>query len=59
MGYCRMENTYNDLKDAFNHFYDENLSDSEKEYKNKIIKLASDIHFGFAEDSNNNEDEGD
>ena len=45
MSYCRMENTYNDLKDVYNHLDDEDLSESEKKFRNKIIELAKEISF--------------
>ncbi len=39
MSYCRFENTYDDLRDCFNHMNDE-LSKDEEIYKQKIIKLC-------------------
>ena len=52
MSYCRMENTYNDLSDAYNHLDDTALSESETEFRDKIIKLASRIHNEYAEEVN-------
>jgi len=46
MGYCRFENTFLDLQDCFEHM-DDKLSESEDEYKNKIINLAHEIDINF------------
>lgn len=42
MGYCRFENTYNDLVDCFEHIHDE-LDDSENHYRDKLMELCGDI----------------
>ena len=42
MSYCRFENTHRDLSDCYYHF-DEELSESEKKYRQRIIKLCRDI----------------
>lgn len=42
MSYCRMENTYMDLKDCYDEW--ENVSsESEERYRKKILELARDI----------------
>ena len=43
MGYCRFENTLQDLKDCYNHMEDENLSKSEKVAKQELIELCRQI----------------
>ena len=42
MSYCRMENTYHDLRDCFENWDDVN-SESEEKYRAKILKLAQNI----------------
>ena len=44
MSYCRFENTANDLEDCFDNWNeDDDLSESEKEAKEKIVYLAQEI----------------
>lgn len=43
MGYCRFENTFNDLLDASQYLWEEGLSDSEEKYREKLIKLCKKI----------------
>jgi len=43
MSYCRFENTYKDLRDCVEHIEDENLSESEKFYRGRIIELSKEI----------------
>jgi hypothetical protein len=50
MSYCRMENTYNDLLDAYEHMDDAVLSASEEKYKDKIIKLCKRITNAYEDD---------
>ena len=40
MSYCRFENTYKDLDDCINHWFDIGQSDTEKEYKEKLLNLC-------------------
>lgn len=49
MSYCRMENTFNDLRDAYNH-WDEVSSDSEKEYQEKLLQMCRRIINAFDEE---------
>jgi len=42
MSYCRFENTYADLEDCFDHM-GEDVSESEKDYKQRMIKLCEQI----------------
>ena len=42
MSYCRFENTYIDLQDCYRSM-DNDLSDSEKSYKKRLIELCKDI----------------
>lgn len=42
MSYCRFENTFADLEDCYSAM-DEDLSESEEKYKDKIISLCADI----------------
>jgi len=43
MGYCRFENTLNDLKDCVRHLDDEDLSDSENKARQELIAVAINI----------------
>jgi len=43
MSYCRFENTYRELCDCVEHIEDENLSESEKFYRRRIIELSKEI----------------
>ena len=43
MSYCRFENTCNALEDCYEHLFDDNLSDSERHYRDKLIQIAEDI----------------
>jgi len=49
MSYCRFENTYRDLQDCYQNM-DNNLSETEKEYRKKIIDLCKDIVDDFGDD---------
>ena len=53
MSYCRFENTYHDLQDCYRNMDDEDLSDSEKQYKKKLIKLCNTIINFEGEDDDN------
>lgn len=59
MSYCRFENTYSDLLDCYeslqNKSIDE-LSESEKKYALKLIKLCSDISEDFLHEINKGEE---
>jgi hypothetical protein len=58
MSYCRFENTYKDLLDCFRALRDldelTDLSDSEKSYAERLIKLCEEI---FNENQDKLEDE--
>ena len=43
MSYCRFENTLNDLRDCEEHLDDDDLSKSEKEYRDRLLKLCKRI----------------
>lgn len=44
MSYCRFENTWQDLRDCERHLdEDDDLSEDEKKYRTKLIKLCQDI----------------
>jgi len=53
MSYCRFENTYRDLRDCFRDmsetdFYE--LSETEQEYRNKIVVMCKQIAEQFEEE---------
>ena len=56
MSYCRFVNTYNDLRDCYNHLDaeqgdgDYDLSEEEAKYRAKLIKLCHDIARQWDED---------
>ena len=43
MSYVRFENTCKDLQDCYDHLYDEELSETEERYRQRLIKLCRDI----------------
>lgn len=43
MSYCRFENTFKDLQDCYENLDDRDLSDTEEEYKVKLVKLCKEI----------------
>ena len=51
MSYCRMENTYNDLREAYEHMDDADLSIAEERHKRKIIKLCKRITNAYDDDA--------
>jgi len=56
MSYCRFENTYGDLKDCYDALEEKSLdelSEKEKKYAKKLIKMCKDI----ADDFLDNEDD--
>ena len=50
MSYCRMINTYHDLRDVYEHLGDDDLSDGEKKYSKEIIELCKQIVEDFRDD---------
>lgn len=60
MSYCRFENTYGDLRDCYEGMGDtEDLSQSEKKYYNKMIKLCREIVDDFGEIEEDDDDDDD
>ena len=49
MGYCRFENTYNDLQDCSEHLEDKDLDESEERKRKLLIKLCKEIAGEFEE----------
>jgi len=43
MGYCRFENTLDDLEDCQEHIFDLNLSHDEEVARDKLIKICREI----------------
>ena len=43
MGHVRFENTLRDLRDCYDHLWDEDLSDLEEKNRKRLIKLCQDI----------------
>ncbi len=43
MGYCRFENTYDDLRDCFDNWSERTLSESEERYQAALVKLCEQI----------------
>lgn len=53
MSYCRFENTYVDLQDCYDSLREKSLdelSETEKKYAKKLIKMCKDIADNFLED---------
>lgn len=54
MSYCRFENTYGDLQDCYNALAEEDLdelSESEKKYAKKLIKMCRNIADDFFDEN--------
>ena len=51
MSYCRFENTYDDLRDCFDNWHDDDLSTSEEQYRKMMLNLCKEIvmYFGREE----------
>ena len=47
MSYCKFENTYVDLKDCYDN-WDECSSESEKKYREQLLKLIGNMAEGLA-----------
>lgn len=56
MSYCRMENTYRDLRDVKEN-WDEAQSESELKFRDKILKLCNDIVDDFGEWDDDEDDD--
>ena len=50
MPHCRFENTYRNLLDCYNHILDNNLSETEKSYRKKLIEICDDISVYIIDD---------
>lgn len=52
MSYCRFENTFKDLKDCYNALANDDidsLSETEREYAEKLINLCEEISLDFGD----------
>lgn len=56
MSYCRFENTLSDLRDCYNNI-DDDLSGSEREYRQQLIELCTSISDEFGEHEFEDDDE--
>jgi len=55
MSYCRFENTFADLQDCYDALGEyelDQLSDTERKYAEKLIKLCEKISNNYGEDNN-------
>lgn len=43
MGYCRFKNTYRDLRDCYEHLWDNDFSLEEEKYRKFLIALCRNI----------------
>jgi hypothetical protein len=62
MGYCRFQNTLNDLRDCNNHIEDTGLSEEEEKARTRLIALCreiAEVDNDESGDDNNDEDEDD
>jgi len=50
MGYCRFQNTINDLEDCYDHFGDEDISKEEFRAKQRMFRICKDIVEEYSED---------
>lgn len=49
MSHCRFENTHIDLRDCYAHMDDDDLSDAEKNAREKLIRLCCQIADDYGE----------
>ena len=49
MSYCRLEITYDDLRDCYRNMEDD-LSESEEDYRERLIKLCEEIARWYGEE---------
>jgi hypothetical protein len=50
MSYCRFENTFHDLEDCLEHINDDDLSESERGYRRKLIAACTEVHIDHKDD---------
>lgn len=50
MSYCRFSNTLGDLRDCYEHWEDDDLSEEEKKARVKLLKICRDIVSDFDTD---------
>lgn len=50
MSYCRFENTFGDLDDCYEYLFDNNLSNREKMYRDRLVKLCKQIASEYEEE---------
>lgn len=43
MSYCRFENTFGDLDDCYEHLFDNDLSETEKMYRDRLVRMCQQI----------------
>lgn len=43
MGYCRFQNTRQDLQDCYDHLFDNDLSEDEERARKRLIRLCQEI----------------
>lgn len=57
MSYCRFENTYADLKDCYDAMANgiDNLSETEKEYFEKMVEMCKNIADDFHQEESEDE----
>ena len=55
MGYCRFQNTLQDLDDCYDHLMDDDLSDEEKSARKRLFKLCKDIADYYPNEEASNE----
>lgn len=58
MSYCRFENTYSDLQDCYDALGEKSLdelSESEKKYAQRLIKMCKDIAADFGDEDDEDE----
>lgn len=51
MSYCRFHNTVIDLRDCQEHMDDEDLSPSEQQHRQNLIKICVDIAADYGEEA--------
>lgn len=51
MSYCRFRNTLEDLRECYDNMDDHDLSDEERQARERLIKLCAEIVNNYADDA--------
>lgn len=52
MSYCRFHNTFEDLRDCYDHIDDDDLSDEENKARKRLVEICKKIAADFEDEEN-------